>query len=108
MFSGPVAKKTATASSGNPPRCRTRVTKAGAASRLRTSVIAWRTGRAILRRLARSALARRLSAITAPLGVEGALFVHTVVGVCTKEVPLRLNQSSRQPLGANAVVIGQR
>ena len=56
----------------------------------------------------RSALDRRLSAITTPFGVVGAFLVHALVGVRTKEVPLSLDQGSRQPLCTNAVVVGQR
>ena len=33
-----------------------------------------------------------LGTVTAPHGVEGALFVNTTVGVCTEEVTLTLNQ----------------
>ena len=44
----------------------------------------------------------------APLGVERAVLVDAAVGVRAEEVPLRLDQGSRQPFGTNAVVVGQR
>ena len=49
-----------------------------------------------------------LAAVSAPLGVEGAVLVDAVVRVRTEEVALCLDQGGRQPLGANAVVVGQR
>jgi hypothetical protein len=45
--------------------------------------------------------------VLAPKCVEGALSVHTAVRVCAEEVPLALDDGSRESLAAQTVIVGQ-
>src|SRR5699024_8049939 len=49
----------------------------------------------------------KLAAVTGPQGVEVARLVDAVVGVCTEEVTLALDDGGRQTLGTQGVGVGQ-
>ena len=48
------------------------------------------------------------AAVTGPLNVEGAWLVGALEGVGAEEIALALNESGRQTLGTQAVVVGER
>ena len=47
------------------------------------------------------------AAVTGPLNVEGARLVGALEGVGAEEIALALNESGRQALGTQAVVVGE-